>query len=160
MKRSVVKSYRFVDPMGMKFFILLLIFVPFLNACQRRGPESKQVSLEDRLKSGKAIYLRRCATCHQSEGQGLFTIYPPLANSDWLKRDVKTQAISSIKNGKKGKITVNGKDFNGVMPAMALSDQQIADVLTYVYHSWGNNNTIVTENEVSKVSSKSYNGKN
>jgi len=45
-------------------------------------------------------------------------------------------------------ITVNGHEFNGVMPAWSLSDEDIADVLTYVYNTWGNSGLEVTPAEV------------
>jgi nitrite reductase (NO-forming) len=47
-----------------------------------------------------------------------------------------------------GKVVVNGHEFNGVMPAWNLSDEEIADVLTYVYNSWGNSGKDVTPEEV------------
>jgi nitrite reductase (NO-forming) len=66
-----------------------------------------------------------------------------LAKSDYLNKDVN-RAIKGVVKGLTGPITVNGTKFNGAMPAQALSDQQIADALTYVYSSWGNNKTKVT----------------
>jgi nitrite reductase (NO-forming) len=66
-----------------------------------------------------------------------------LAKSDYLNKDV-TRAIKQIIKGSNGAITVNGKVFNGAMPAQALNDKDIADVLTYVYSSWGNNKSVVT----------------
>ena len=54
------------------------------------------------------------------------------------------RAIKGVVKGLKGPITVNGKKYNTEMPAQALNDQQVADVMTYVYASWGNNKTVVT----------------
>jgi nitrite reductase (NO-forming) len=46
---------------------------------------------------------------------------------------------------------VNGQQYNGVMPPSTLNDEQIANVLTFVRNSWGNNGDIVTVDEVKKV---------
>ena len=53
-------------------------------------------------------------------------------------------------NGRSGPITVNGKNFDSVMPAIALNSGQIANVLTYVLNSFGNNGGQVTPAEVDK----------
>jgi nitrite reductase (NO-forming) len=51
-------------------------------------------------------------------------------------------------NGLDGVITVNGDTFNGVMPALQLSDGDVANVLTYVYSQWGNSGLVVLPSEV------------
>ena len=54
--------------------------------------------------------------------------------------------------GRSGQIVVNGKSYNGVMtPLTYLTDEQIADVLSYVRNSWGNFGDAVTVAEVGKV---------
>lgn len=92
---------------------------------------------------GKGVYDKVCITCHQSTGLGIPGAFPPLAKSDYLNKDVN-RAIKGVVKGLNGAITVNGKKFNGAMPAQSLSDQQLADVLTYVYASWGNSKKVVT----------------
>ena len=92
---------------------------------------------------GKAIYAKTCIACHQAAGQGIPGAFPPLAKSDYLNKDVN-RAIKGVVKGLTGPITVNGKKYSGAMPAQALSDQQIADAMTYAYASWGNNKTKVT----------------
>ncbi|MBL7543152.1 MAG: nitrite reductase, copper-containing [Bdellovibrionaceae bacterium] len=107
-------------------------------------------NLEDRIKMGKNVYTQNCAACHQPDGKGIAGAFPPLANSDWLNKDAK-RAISVVKNGLSGAITVNGNQFNSVMPALGLSEEDIANVLTFVYHSWGNSKKVVTKKDVSTV---------
>ncbi len=92
---------------------------------------------------GKVVFDKVCIACHQANGQGIPGAFPPLAKSDYLNANVN-RAIKGVVKGLNGPITVNGKKFNGAMPAQPLSDQQIADALTYVYSSWGNNKTVVT----------------
>lgn len=92
---------------------------------------------------GKVVYGKLCVACHQANGQGIPGAFPPLAKSDYLNKDVN-RAIKGVVKGLTGPITVNGAKFNGAMPPAVLTDQEIADAFTYVYSSWGNNNTKVT----------------
>jgi nitrite reductase (NO-forming) len=107
-------------------------------------------SLEEQMKFGKATYMQTCFACHQSEGQGIANAFPPLAKSDYLNADVD-RAIGIVLHGKTGEIIVNGKKYNSVMTAQSLNDDEIANVLTYIYHSWGNSGKVVTPEMVKKV---------
>ncbi len=97
------------------------------------------VKLQQYVVQGKEIYKTYCLACHQSEGQGLAKLYPPLANSDWLKANPE-KAVCGIRYGQYDPITVNGVQYNQIMPPIpTLSDLEIAEVITYVSNSWGNN---------------------
>jgi len=101
------------------------------------------------MQRGKQIYESYCKTCHQANGQGIPGVYPPLAKSDYLKD--KSATIHALVFGLSGKIVVNGKTYNGVMPPAPYNDADIAAVLTYVYNSFGNDGSIVTAQEVAAV---------
>ena len=83
-------------------------------------------------------------------------VFPPLAKSDYLMAD-KARAIRGVIKGQSGEITVNGQKYNGVMPSVLLTDEQIAHVLTFVRSAWGNTGDIVTVEEVQKVHAESVN---
>ena len=95
------------------------------------------MSYEETLAAGERIYASNCAACHQTEGQGIPGAFPPLAASSYFKDDPK-RVIEVILNGLQGPIEVNGTKYNGVMPAVRLSDEQVASVTTYVLNSFGN----------------------
>ncbi|MCB9426497.1 MAG: c-type cytochrome [Flavobacteriales bacterium] len=99
--------------------------------------------LEARMALGKEKYAQTCFACHQAEGQGVPGAFPPLAKSDYLNADV-ARAIDIVLNGKSGEITVNGTTYNSVMTAQNLSDEEVLNVLTYVYNSWGNDKQEIT----------------
>lgn len=108
--------------------------------------------------SGKDLYTANCLACHGDDGKGTDESFPPLAKSDFLKKlsskKDRTELISIPLMGKKGKIIVNKKEYDGEMPMFSeLTDREIADVLTYVSTSWGNKAKKITENEVKKVRS-------
>ena len=74
-------------------------------------------------------------------------MFPPLAGSDYLNAD-KNRAIKIVIFGRQGEVVVNGQKFNNNMPLFPLSDDNIANVLTYVYNSFGNSGFEVTSDEV------------
>lgn len=102
---------------------------------------------------GKAVYGRICAACHLGSGKGVPTNnIPPLAGSEIAQGDA-TKPISIVLHGFKGQIERGGASINGQMAAWKdqLSDQEIADVLTYVRSSFGNSGSPVTADEVKTV---------
>jgi nitrite reductase (NO-forming) len=127
------------------------IYLPEGSAIQTMPQESKlapkAVSFEQRMAAGKVTYANSCAACHQVNGQGVPGAFPPLAKADFLMAD-KKRAIRTIVHGLEGKIKVNGGDYDGIMPALGLDDEDIANVLTYVRNSWGNKSDMVKPSEV------------
>ena len=110
-------------------------------------------SFDEQMKFGKQIYGQTCIACHQAEGQGIAHAFPPLAKSDYLNADVD-RAIDIVLHGLTGEITVNGEKYNSIMTKQMISTDEVANVLTYVYNSWGNNKTVVTPEMVKKVKNK------
>lgn len=115
--------------------------------------EPKATSLPERIAAGKVLYSKTCFACHQENGEGVANAFPPLAKADFLNADVE-RAIGIVVHGKNGEVNVNGKTYNSTMPAQTLSNEEIANVLTYVYSSWGNSNKDVTPAMVAKVKGK------
>lgn len=108
----------------------------------------------DSMKRGQAVYSRTCVACHQPTGQGLPPVFPPLAGSEWVSKDASI-AVRNIVNGMTGPIVVKGVTYNMMMPPVAgLTDKDIADVVNYVNHSWGNAGPVVSEVEVTAIKKK------
>lgn len=102
---------------------------------------------------GKAVYAKYCQVCHQADGQGISGVHPPLGPGSWVERDPK-ELIAIMMKGLNGKIEVNGKTYNSFMPSQAhLTNEEMADVLTYIRSSWGNNLPPVTADMVKQVRS-------
>jgi nitrite reductase (NO-forming) len=113
-------------------------------------PLAVAANKEERVKRGENVYTANCVACHQANGQGIPAAFPPLAGSDFLNAD-KARAVKTLIHGLTGEVTVNGRKFNSVMPALALNDEDVANVLTYVYSTWNNNGTEVTPKDVAQV---------
>jgi mono/diheme cytochrome c family protein len=107
-------------------------------------------SKAERIQLGSHLFASICAACHQSSGLGLPNVFPPLAGSDFLNAN-KNRAIDIIIHGRQGEVVVNGLKFNSSMPSFPLTDENIANVLTFVYNSFGNSGLEVTPDEVKAV---------
>jgi len=109
------------------------------------------LTVEDQARAGQALFAGTCSVCHQANGAGLPGVFPPLAKSDYLAADVN-RATSAVLNGLTGKLTVNGQEYNSVMPPMnQLNDDEVANILTYVLNSWGNPGGRVSKDDVKKL---------
>ena len=96
------------------------------------------LTVDDQIKAGQALFAGTCSTCHQPNGEGLEGVFPPLAKSSYIAADPK-KLIDVVLHGLSGPVTVNGKDYNSMMPPMTqLTDDEIANIGTYVLNSWGN----------------------
>lgn len=99
---------------------------------------SGTLTLQDQMAAGKALFNGTCSVCHQTNGAGLPGVFPPLAKSDYLNADAK-RAVGVVVRGLSGKVTVNGKEYDSVMPPMnQLNDDEVANILTYVLNAFDN----------------------
>ncbi|MEI6248465.1 MAG: cytochrome c [Verrucomicrobiota bacterium] len=106
---------------------------------------------DEQMKRGLAVYSRTCIACHQPTGKGLAPVFPSIAATPIVNGDA-TLPIKFILHGLMGPITVDGVTYNSMMPPVAgVSDQDIADVLTYVRQSFGNKSNPVTADQVKVV---------
>ena len=149
----------------------LLLTVPllglFMGACSKQAEDpAGSAAMDDTavhtaevsaatagelMAKGEAVYLANCAACHQPTGVGLAGVFPPLANSDFLQGDRK-KVMGAALFGLSGPVTVNGVEYNGVMPSLGhLTDEDLAAALTYVFGSWGNDGAAVSVDEVAAL---------
>ena len=141
------------------FSLTLLLFV----SCNEKPEKEKTIKrtqtettavsnpLKESVARGRLVYNDSCITCHMASGEGVANVFPPLANSDYLKNN-QLESLKGIKYGQNGKIVVNGKTYNGAMAALGLADDEVADVMNYINNSWGNKyGKLITEEEVAKI---------
>lgn len=115
---------------------------------------ASNAALQASVTRGKTVYTTYCLPCHQADGSGVPTMNPPLIKTSWVLGS-KNVLIEQVLKGSSGKIEIDGEKFHGVMPAQTqLTDEQIADVLTFVRNSFGNKASIVTPAEVKATRAK------
>ncbi|BDS10328.1 c-type cytochrome [Aureispira anguillae] len=106
---------------------------------------------EKTYNEGAILYQKHCENCHMEDGSGLEALYPPLAGADMLE-NMGVGAACIIKNGLKGKIIVNGVEFEtGMEPIKGLSNVEITNIVNYIHNAWGNKRAFIQLNEVEKT---------
>ena len=152
----------------MRVFVFVLLLIPGLVKAQTKKPVTKKPassaskttsstanSLKSSITRGQVVYTKFCLSCHQVDGSGVPNLNPPLIRTKWTLGS-KTVLIEQVLKGSNGKVEIDGETFHNTMPPLAttLSDQQIADVLTYVRNNFGNKASMVTPAEVKAVRKK------
>ena len=167
-KKDEPKEGFSIIPIVLIFIGCVLTYIEGIDLAQHSGafksnvydfnwkPGAEVSAPVDPLKAGARIYADfNCKNCHGPEGAGQVGSYPPLAGSPWLVGDPE-RVIRVVLLGMSGTVTVNGNTVpNGSMPNVGhgMTDAQIAYVLTYVRHNFGNDEPEVTADQVSQVRS-------
>src|SRR5947208_6067862 len=130
------------------------ILIPSAKKAAAGGPGGGQQATElSPAERGKKIFLANCATCHQANGLGVPGQYPPLAGSEFTTGGSRRPAMIVLK-GLQGPVKVKGQQFGtAVMQPWdkTLTDQKIADVLTYERSDWGNKASPVTPEQIAAL---------
>lgn len=101
---------------------------------------------------GQQTYETRCSFCHGADGMGKGVWMPPLAGTSALLSDDPSSTINITLNGSHRVVTGGTPDSYRMPPFRAqLSDEDIADLLTYVRGSWGNKASPVTQQAVKTI---------
>ena len=130
--------------------VVLLIFgaLFLLASCTTSAPQHHK---NPQAAKGEALYLVSCGACHQSNGQGLEGIAPPLAGTRW-PNEPEERLARIVLHGLRGSITVADKEYNLEMPALGFfNDQDIAAILTYIRAAWGKPAESVSEEPIGKI---------
>lgn len=105
------------------------------------------------MENGKKVYETYCLACHQQDGSGVPNMTPGLSKTTWVTGD-KTKLVQVILKGMKG-VEVDGETYDNVMAAHDyLTDQEIADVTTYIRNSFENKASMITPAEVKAIRAK------
>ena len=117
--------------------------------------EDKDNLVKAMLPGGGKTYATYCMPCHQLDGKGDGNRFPPLAGSEWVigyKWGVSEKLIKVLLQGMEGPAEVLNKPYNNTMPAHAfLTNEQAAQVLTYIRNNFGNNAAPISASEVDAV---------
>jgi mono/diheme cytochrome c family protein len=135
------------------FFICSFLMLPVLIKAQEGNHCAvKKSPYRLSMDSGKKVYTLHCMSCHQPDGAGNSNVNPPL-NCKQVTGD-KNKLIDIVIKGSSAHAEINGIVYSNVMPPNSgLTDQEIADVLTYIRNSFGNKTSAVKISEVKSASS-------
>ena len=126
-----------------KIVVIILLTCSVICIASTQPGTSKQ--------RGSALYKQYCLTCHQADGSGVPRMNPPLIKTSYVTGD-KNKIIKWVLQGSIEKVPIDGQTYSNNMPAQSyLTDQQIADVLTYIRSSFGNKSSAITAADVKTV---------
>jgi mono/diheme cytochrome c family protein len=128
------------------------VYIPYHSAAELALYQPKT---EGGNELGKQYYDNVCALCHNNDGTGKPNQAPPFVGSDWAVGN-PNQMIRIPLAGLSGSVKVKDQEWNLSMPAMgaAMTDEQLAAVLTYIRQSWGNKASAITADQVKAVRSQ------
>ena len=130
-------------------FVLVLLCVAGASA------QSNNKLVAASAARGKTVYLQRCMVCHQADGGGVPKLNAPLDASSAVNGSDVSKLIKYIVKGFNDRVEIDGELYSNAMPAAAdLTDQQIADVLTFIRSNWSNKAGPVTTLQVKQTRSK------
>ena len=104
-------------------------------------------NVKESVDRGKLIYEQNCLACHQVDGSGVPYLAPPLIQGVFVDGN-KQKLIEIILNGMQD-VEIKGETYANPMPAFDfLTDDQIADVLTFLRSNFQNNGEPVSPEDV------------
>lgn len=129
------------------FFLLIWVLHLSADGAAQRGKNLTGTR-------GAALYQQHCASCHQTDGQGVTRLIPPLVGTDYVSGD-KSRLIRILLKGLNEPIVVQDEEyFNPMASFQHLSDNEIAEILSFVRTRFGNGTTPVTAKEVQQQRKK------
>ncbi|MEE9331794.1 MAG: cytochrome c [Methylophilaceae bacterium] len=143
---------------GVVMWGLFYISVAYMGADDYEG-DNRSVVVENTAApsavpaiDGGQVFQTKCAACHQVNGAGVPSVFPPLAESEWVTGNAE-RLSAILLHGVVDTLTVKDVAYNGLMPPFAavLSDAEIAAVLTHIRSQWGNSAEAIDEATVKKV---------
>ncbi|MFM7672702.1 MAG: c-type cytochrome [Bacteroidota bacterium] len=130
------------------YLLTLPIFLTLAHAQHTDSPSAKR---------GAILYEQHCTSCHQKDGNGVPRLIPPLQGAAYVTGD-KTRLIRVLLLGLNERIEVLDEEYFSPMASFQqLSDQQLADMLTYVRARFGGRSSSVSVSEVRTQRKKSSN---
>ena len=127
-----------------RYFILLMFLVQI----------SASHPFYNKTTGGKELYAKHCLPCHQTDGSGVPGMFPPLVNTEKVIGQPDS-LIRIVLFGLKGPTEVAGQIYTQEMPAAGyLTDQEVAEILTWIRSSWGNKASAVTSKGVADMRKK------
>lgn len=115
------------------------------------APAYSPETMESVMRQGAALYKTHCKDCHGAQGEGIASIYPRLKGNPGLLSHALSNPVRMVLAGGFPPVTRHNPRPYGMPPfAQALSDSEVALVLSYVRNAWGNQAGVITSAEVNR----------
>ncbi|MHA6572457.1 c-type cytochrome [Pseudomonas yamanorum] len=156
MSDVVVHSMQYMSQDDLTAIARYLKSLPAVDPKDQPHQYDKQVAdalwKGDDSKPGASVYIDNCAACHRTDGHGYTRVFPALAGNPVLQTADATSLINIVLNGGTLPATHTAPS-TFTMPAFAwrLSDQEVADVVSFIRGSWGNKGEPVKASDVTNL---------
>ena len=156
MSDVVVHSMQYMSQDDLTAIARYLKSLPAVDPKDQPHQYDKQVAQAlwkgDDSEPGASVYIDNCAACHRTDGHGYTRVFPALAGNPVLQTADATSLINIVLNGGTLPATHTAPS-TFTMPAFAwrLSDQEVADVVSFIRGSWGNKGTPVNASDVADL---------
>lgn len=134
--------------------VCVLVFLTTVKSSNTNNHSETDEVFSDSTASfarGKSLYKTHCLSCHQFDGGGVENMNPPLIQTSYVLGN-KARLINIVLKGFNKRVDIGGDTYSNNMPPLAfLTNQQIADVLTYVRNDFGNKASVVKVTDVKSV---------
>ena len=118
------------------------------GSSSKLSTEPIETVVPDYIEEGKKIYLKNCLVCHQSTGEGVPGLNPPLTNTSYVLGD-KGKLLDILINGSDVGLVVKGSTYSNAMPSFgSLNDTAISKVASYIRNGFGNSAEPITVEDV------------
>ncbi|HEY2418542.1 MAG TPA: cytochrome c [Steroidobacteraceae bacterium] len=103
------------------------------------------------MQAGEALFAQSCSMCHLAANPGTPPAYPKLANNPLVQERDPETVVRIILQGAQSAATADAATGYSMPAFVSFSDQDIADVATYIRNTWGNHASAVSRDEVSDL---------
>ena len=144
-------AYSWLIPILTVFVVVAAVVLGLMLHNERPDPATIPEP-PDELPPAETLYNQYCAGCHGADGEGRRGRYPPLVDTRWVLGNTERLILINL-YGLRGPIEVRGQSYDDVMPGLGsrLSDEELAEILTYIRNSWGNEAPPITADDVARV---------
>ena len=150
MAEVVLHGTQYLQPQDARAMATYLRALPATTSQPLAALQPQDVS--GLLRAGRKLYEQHCADCHGSQGQGVAGVYPALAGNRAASMENTHNLGQAVLRGGFAPATAGNPRPYGMPPfMMVLSDAEIATVLSYVRHEWGNTGGLVTEFDITQL---------
>lgn len=109
------------------------------------------VSVADEPADGQKLYARHCLSCHQADGYGVPNMQPAIAGGAWVKGEAQALALFVMSGGFDSAARKDSENGNVMPPFRALSDDDLAAILSYIRAKFGPGASPVTTAEIAEA---------
>jgi mono/diheme cytochrome c family protein len=132
----------------LKFFIAMAFMAPAGAWAQGNHCVAQKSPRKMAVEAGQLVYTSKCVTCHQPDGSGSSGLNPPLIKTSGIQGG-KQELIELVIRGSSRHTGMDGQKYQNIMPPNPeMTDDDIANVLTYIRKNFGNKASVVKVSEV------------